>query len=63
MTSYLADGQAILGWKYVFFQLLSTIKANLVAKIMRSAYLFVIYHVKHKKITISRGLNLISNSR
>ena len=26
-----------------------TIKANLVAKIMQSAYLCVIYHVKHKK--------------
>ena len=33
----------------MFFQLLSTIKANFVAKIMESAYLSVIYHVKHKK--------------
>ena len=38
-------------------------KANFVAKIMQSAYLSVIYHVKHKKIAISRGLSLISNSR
>ena len=37
----------------MFFELLSTIKANLVAKIMQSAYLCVIYHVKHKRITIS----------
>ena len=40
----------------------STIKVNLVAKIMQSAYLFAIFHLKHKKITISRGFNLISNS-
>ena len=38
------------GWKYMFFQLLSTIKVNLVAKIMQSAYLCVIFHVKHKKL-------------
>ena len=31
---------------YVFFQLFSTIKVNLVAKIMQSAYLSVIIHVK-----------------
>ena len=30
------------------FQFLSTIKANLVAKIMQSSYLFVIFRVKHK---------------
>ena len=46
----------------MFFELLSTIKENLVAKIMQSAYLCVIYHVKHKRITISRGLNLVSSS-
>ena len=34
----------------MFFQLFSTIKVNLVAKIMQSAYLCVIFHVKHKKI-------------
>ena len=34
----------------MFFQLLSTIKVNLVAKIMNSAYLCVIFHVKHKNI-------------
>ena len=46
----------------MFFQLFSTIKVNRVAKIMQSAYLCVIFHVKHKKITISSGFNLISNS-
>ena len=35
--------------KYMFSQLFSTIKVNLVAKIMQSAYLCVIFHVKHKK--------------
>ena len=34
----------------MFFQLLSTIKVNIVAKIMQCAYLCVIFHVKHKKI-------------
>ena len=34
----------------MFFQLLSTTKVNLVAKIMQSAYLCVIFHVKHKKL-------------
>ena len=29
---------------------------------MQSAYLCVILHVKGKKITISRGFNVISNS-
>ena len=32
----------------MFFKLLSTIKLNLVGKIMQSAYLYVIFHVKHK---------------
>ena len=50
MTSQVAGGQANSGWKYMFFQPLSTIKVNLVAKIMQSAYLCVIFHVKHKKI-------------
>ena len=35
------------------FQLLSTIKVNLVAKIIQSAYLCVIGYVKRKKIAIS----------
>ena len=39
----------------MFFQLLSTIKVNLMAKIMQSAYLCVIFHVKYKKNTISHG--------
>ena len=38
------------GWKYMFFQLLSAIKVNLVAKIMQNAYLCVIFHVKNKKL-------------
>ena len=38
----------------MYFQLFSRIIVNLVAKIMQSAYLRVIFHVKHKK--------LISNS-
>ena len=50
MTSYVAGGQDIFGWKYMFFQLLSTIKVNLLAKIMQSPYLCVIFHVKLKKI-------------
>ena len=36
---------------FLFFELLSTIKVNLVAKIMQSAYLCLIFHhVMHKKI-------------
>ena len=52
----------ILGENSCFFQLLSIIKVNIVAKIMQSAYLSVIFHVKHKKNTISRCFNLNSNS-
>ena len=37
--------------KYMFFQLPSTIKVNLAAEIMQSAYLCVIFH-----------FNLVSNS-
>ena len=33
-----------------FFKVLSIIKVNLVGKIMPSAYLCVIFHVKHKKL-------------
>ena len=43
-------GQANFWWKYMFFQLLSTIKVNLVAKILQSVSLCVIFHVKHKKL-------------
>ena len=46
----------------MLFELLSTIKVNLVAKMMQSAYFCIIVRVKHKKITISRGFFLISNS-
>ena len=45
----------------MFFQLLSTIKVNLAAKIMQSAYLGY-FSCKAQKITISRSFNLISNS-
>ena len=49
MTSWIASGQANFGWKYMFFQLLSTIKVNLLAKILQSAYIYnLIVHVKHK---------------
>ena len=47
---------------FLFFQLLSTIKVNLVTKIMQSAYLCLIFHVMHKKNTISRGFTQICNS-
>ena len=47
---------------FFLFQLLSTTIVNRVGKIMQSAYLRVIFHFKHKKITLSRGFNLISNS-
>ena len=50
MTSQVAGGQANLGWKYLFFQLLLTIKVNLVAKILQSTYLCVIFHVNHKTL-------------
>ena len=33
-----------------FFPLLSTVKVNLVAQIVQSAYLCVIRHVKHKEL-------------
>ena len=39
----------VLGENTCFFQLFSTIKVNLKAKIMQSAYLCVIYHVKLQK--------------
>ena len=41
-----------------FFQFLSTIKVNLVPKIMQSAYLCVIFHVKYKKLPISHGFKV-----
>ena len=45
------------------FLQLSTIKVNLVAKIMQCAYLCVIVDVKHNKLPfLDRCLNLISNS-
>ena len=44
----------MFGLKYMFFQLLSTVKVNFVAKIMQSAYLYVIFHVRHKKLQVSR---------
>ena len=44
--------------KIHFFQFLSTIKVNLVAKIMQSACLWVIFHVKHKKLPFLTVLTL-----
>ena len=44
---------------HVFFQLLSTIRVNIVAKIMQSAYVSVIFHVKHKKIPLLAVLTWI----
>ena len=50
--SQLAGGQAIFEWKYMFFQLVSTIKVfSLWLKWGISAYLSFILPVKHKKIT------------
>ena len=46
------NDQANFKWKYMFSQLFSTIKVNLEAKIMESAYLCVSFHVKHKKIPL-----------
>ena len=67
MMSYVAGGQANFGWKYMFFDLLSTMKVNLVAKILQSAFLCVISHVKHKKLQFlavsSWFLILITNPR
>ena len=62
MTTEAAGGQAIFEWKCIFFQLFLTIKVKLVNKMMQRAYLCVIFHVKHKKITIYRDFNLISDS-
>ena len=45
------------------FQLHSTIKVKLVDEMTQNAYLCYFTDVKHKKITIYRGFNLISNSR
>ena len=47
----IAGGQANFWWKFMFFQLLSTIKANPVAKIIQTVYLCVIFHVKHQKLS------------
>ena len=47
---------------YVFLNLFSAIKVNLVDEVIQSDYLCVILHVKHTKITIYRDFNLISNS-
>ena len=53
MMSQAPGGQAIFEWKWMFFQLLSTIKENLVDKTNEaSTYLCDILHVKHKKIPI-----------
>ena len=41
-----------------FFYIFSTIKVNNVDKIMQSAYLCVIFHVRHKKLTFLAVLTL-----
>ena len=43
----------------MFLQLLSTIKVNLVAKIINSAYLCVNFHVKHKQLIFLPVLTLL----
>ena len=48
--SQVVGGQANFGLKYMFFQLLSTIRVNLEAKIMHSGYLCVTFRVKHRKL-------------
>ena len=35
----------------MFFQLFSTTKVNLLTKIIQSAYLCVIFHIEHKKLS------------
>ena len=52
----------ILGENTRFFKLLSRIKVNHVTKIMQSAYLFVIFHIKHKNLPFLVVLYLVSNS-
>ena len=42
----------------MFFKLLSTIKVNLVGKIMQSAYLCVVFHLKHKNVVFLAVLTL-----
>ena len=49
-------------FKFMFSQLLSTIKVKIVDKMMQNSYLSVILYIRHKKNTISRGYNLIFNS-
>ena len=39
----------ILGKKYTFFQLLSTIKVNIVAKTMQSV-IYMLFLIKHKEL-------------
>ena len=48
--------------KCVFFQLFSTIKVNLVAEIMQSAYLCVIIHVKQLPFLVkSKMTNIVDD--
>ena len=46
----------------MFSQLFSTIKVKIVDEMMQNSYLCVILYVRHKKIQISCGYNLIFNS-
>ena len=50
MASQVEGSQAIFELRFMFFELLSKIKENRVAKVMHSAYLYVLCHVKHKKM-------------
>ena len=50
MTSQVVGGQVISEWKWMFFQLLSGIKVKFVDEMMQNNYLFVIEHVKRKKL-------------
>ena len=55
MTLYVAGGKASFGCKYMFFSTFFNNKSkSLKAKIMQSAYLCVIYHVKLQKYYFSR---------
>ena len=51
-----------LWFKWMFSQLFSTIKVKIVDEMMQNSYLCVILYVRHKKIQISCGYNLIFNS-
>ena len=49
-----------LSERYMFFQLFSKIKVNLVAKITQSTYLCVTFHEKYKKLSFSRSFPIMT---